>query len=355
MSDLQATIAFPGIPLAAIRSGSFTLGHGVTPSSCTIRVVPNQSIAADVGDLEIHFGRTTLKFADCKLDRGRAEVTSRGTTLSIRILDRRWKWETGTISGRYNLRGEDGELDEKRPRKSPQQLAKLLLEEMGESRADVSALPDGPRPEINWDLANPARELAELCESLGCRVVLGSDDKVSIRKLGEGRRLPAGGTVMNVATGIENTVLPDELKLLGGALLFQSRFLLEPVGEDKDGEIKPIDKLSYRPDGGWTGSAIEAKDVDFERDGVTMSTRQLAGATVWRMYRVKEQATGGLNLPGFKTKVKSLDQYELNDHLAETSKDPDGIKRYKPAQVDGVYFADTARAGGNTAPGTRLP
>lgn len=359
MSDLLPHISFPGIPAGAIRSASFTLGHGITPSACTIRVVPNTKFAKRVGTLELRFGDVHLKFKDCQLASARAEMAAgRGTTVSLRILDRRWKWEYGSISGRYNVRAPGGDIDKKLPKRNAQQLAKLLLKEMSEEQVDVSALPTFVVPETQWDDANPARELAGLAEKLGCRVVLGSDDKISIRKTGDGKKLPAGALLINAGAGLEKPVPPDKVKLICGPTLYHSHFELEAVGEDTDGQIKPIGELSYRPDEGWQGSATAAKDSEFTGpSGEKLRTTTLAAKTVWRWYRIKHQASGGLGLPGAISddSIKSIDQYEFKDHAMARVKGDIRNPVLVPVYVDGVFFNETVSDGANTSSGTPYP
>ena len=352
MPELQASIAFPGIPPESIISASFALNHGTKPSICTIRVIPHQNIKAETGTLEIKFGKVHLKFADCKLDDARSDISDRGTVLTLRILDRRWKWQYGSVSGRYNFRGRDGKIDTKRPTRTIPELARVLLKDLGEESVDLSALPTDLRPEISWYDTPPAAELSRLVESVGCRVVLGSDDQVSIRKLGEGKKLPTDAA-MNASIGLESAVLPDSLQFIAGPNVYQSRLLLEPVGEETDGSLLPIDELSYKPEGGWEGkSPGDVIDTIYKRDGIERTTRELALATVRRWYKITGQADGKLSLPGESVKVKSIEQFLLLDHQAEETTDGEGFKQYKPPEVLGTYWDNTDRAYCNTAPGT---
>jgi hypothetical protein len=357
MPHPAATVSFPGIASAAIIGADYTLGHGITPGVCNLRVVLGANIRADVGELVFRFDDVKLAFPDCALKSGSLKLGRSGHVWTLQILDRRWKWEFGSISGQYNVRDDDGKLDPRLPQKTPQELARLLLEAMNETGYDVSALPNEPRPEVSWNAANPAKELAELCESLGCRVVLGTDNKVSIRRTGAGRELPDGGLAMNSGVGIERTIAPDELWIMFGPSVFQSKLRLEAVGEETDGSILPIDKLSYRPDEGWLGGAENAKDETFTRDGKELSTVELAERTVFRMYRVKEQLTGGLDVPRLKDspRITGIEQYVLDDRLLEGVTDPVGIKHTRPAYVAGVWYDELADEEGNTKPGTVYP
>lgn len=94
--------------------------------------------------------------------------------------------------------------------KSPQQLAKLCLDALGETNYDVSELPDTARPYVHWDEVRPAEALARLCDQFGCRVVLGVDDRVYVRQVGVGQPLDRtdGRTV---SEGINAPELPDKI------------------------------------------------------------------------------------------------------------------------------------------------
>lgn len=340
MAVLQGSVSFPGIDPGAVIGADYTLGHGVSPGICNLRVAAGTTLRANVGDLVFRFGEVKLRFADCVLQSGALRLGRGGQVWNLRIVDRRWKWQYGTVSGRYNIRGEDGRIDRRLPQKTPQQLAALLLEAMNESGFSVSALPAKARPEVVWDHANPARELAELCEALGCRVVLGTDNKVRIRRLGQGQRLPDGGLAMNAGLGVQRTIPPDEIRLVYGPTVYQSRLTLEAVGEDTDGSIRPIDELEYKPEDGWKHGAASAEN-------------DLADKTVFRMYRVEGQASGGLQFPTLdRPKVESLDQYVLRDRLAEMSEGTEGVKRRRPPVVCGTYYDERTDAEGNTPPNT---
>ena len=174
---MQATLRFPGI--GQVLRWSYTLSQGITPGVCTIDVVPQFGVPDQVGTLKIAFGQTSLRFEQCVVDFAIVRRGPTGMVVGLSLLDRRWKWKYGAISGRYNLRTKAGALDRETER-TPQELATLLLTAMGESGFSVVDLPNLARPEIDWVGANPAGELAALCESLGCRVVLGVTGFVSV-------------------------------------------------------------------------------------------------------------------------------------------------------------------------------
>lgn len=255
----------------------------------------------------------------------------------LAILDRRWAWRYGAISGRYNIRQKDGTLD-MTTETPPQDLAALLLSEMGESEFDVSGLPNLSRPEVDWVYANPARELASLAESLGCRVVLDLDSRVSLQPAGFGADLPDTGTERTQNFGIDPPTRPDSLLLVAAPTRFQTMFRLEAVGLEPTGEIKPINTLSYMPKEGWGNEAY------FGFANVTPAdSRALARRTVYRWYRIKCTApfttAGQFQIAGYDGPVQNLWQIlPLERGQVETYTDVDNIERPLPADVAGIYW-----------------
>lgn len=355
MAAPQGLAHFTG--LQDIISADFALGHGISPSVCTITTVPRPVYSAEVGTLTLAFGGTSLRFPECAVDFGSLTIDN-GQRWTLRILDRRWKWQFGEIDGRYNVRGRDGEII-KDTEKKPRELAKLLLDAMGEKGADTSRLPNEARPEVEWQGANPAQELAALCDSLGCRIVYGLNDRVSLWPAGVGKELPGGGTAMNASFGITAKVKPDSIQVVGGPVVVQSKLKLEAVGLDTDGSIKLIDKLSYKPAAGWASedySVFSGVTATYVEDGVKKYARALALQTVWKWYRIKEQAQGGVGpsavIPG---RYQTIDQLlPIFDVLNETAPDLDGIPRPRPCYVDGIYWPGMLPPK-NTTAGTFVP
>jgi len=347
----QGLFHFTG--LADIIAGDFTLCHGISPSVCTLTTVPRPVSAANVGTLTISFGGQRIVLPECAVDS--ASITQgNGFRWQIRILDRRWKWQFGAVYGRYNLRKKNGDV-ETETEKSPRDLATILLRAMGEQGFDVSRLPNESRPMVEWLAANPAQELAALCDSLGCRVVLGLNNRVTLWPAGQGKELPIGGTAISGGYGVQAKIRPDMLMVVGGPVVFQTKLALEPVGEDTDGSIVPIDKLSYKPTSGWAGedtNYFNGVTATWTEDGHTKYARSLALKTVWRWYRITGQAEGGIGPRGVPGRFESIDQLlPLGDTLNETAPDADGIERAKPATIDGVYWPYLFPPG-NTPEGT---
>jgi hypothetical protein len=290
MAAPQGIIRFPGV--RKILGGEFTLTHGISPSVATIRVVNDPAIAPRVGTLTLGFGRIRIRFPDSLLDVARISVD--GGTATLRIFDRRWKWQWGVITGRHSDR-------------TPQDLAIMLLRAMGERRFSVTELPNWDRPSVDWVSANPAQELQALCEQRGCRIVLDTFNRVMIRRVGRGRRLPQRN-VISSGLSIDPPDRPDSVQVTTGPARFQARFDLEAIAEDVDGKIKPIGQVSYLALGAWQTGWPNSFVAIAEQSGD--EARKLALKTLWRWYRIHSVIGGKTrwDVPGYPGKVTERDQ-----------------------------------------------
>jgi len=358
MADLQGVAFYPGV--IQVRRCRYTMTHGDTPDVAILEILPQQAASiAKRGNLTLQFGFTTITLQDCRVDFGTLYTSSQGQIVELHILDRRWKWRFGRIVGAWNLRQEDGTLDTN-TEKTPQELATMLLDAMGESGYDVSQLPNTGRPTVDWDCATPAHELSRLCDDRGCRIALGLDNVVRLVPLGSGAALPVGG-VRTLAHGLNAAEAPNQVRLCGAEVLFDSKIELEAVGEDVDGSIVPIDSLTYKPNpGGW--ESIKSIPKDVLTDAATTQQRALARKTVWKWWRVKQQADGTQNVPGYSGSVTSIAQIlPLAARRNTVYTDSDGNIRLAPAFIEGTFVIEsepgTAPASGtpnttNTAAGT---
>jgi len=240
----------------------------------------------------ISYGGVKITFQDCTADKISVEYDGEGKEIwAVHILDRRWKWkECGQISGYYNVRrGADDIVPG--TEKSPRELATLCLQAMGETRYDVSALPDTPRPEIEWDYTLPAEALAKICDDYGCRVVLQLNNTIRIVQAGMGNQLPIDATSTEGSVEPDPPERPDSLVFVAGKTRYQVGMALEAVGLDFDAAkktivVKPIDQLSYAP----TFNGVKSwKDSDIHEfnEITTKKFRELAKKCVFKWYRIK--------------------------------------------------------------------
>ena len=324
MADPSGIASWPGVQ--QVLQASMTLSLGITPSVCTLEIVPQDpSTISEFGELSFLYGDTQITFKRCKVDKALYQYTQQGFVHQLSILDKRWTWAWGAAVGIYNehFPGIDtfGSLDVSTIQ-TPQVLAAYLLSlilQPGEAY-DVSQLPNDTRPEVRWDYDVPAQELARLCDSLGCKVALGTDDVIRVVRAGVGADLP-DGSILRISQVVDTPEKPDTVAVVGAPVRYQVDFNLEAVGLDTDGTIQKIDDLSYRPKAGWSKILPDTQVgfldvVGWEQDPLVpanlaraqqlgfINPRELARQTVYRWYRISMTAIDDVNktpqIPGWK-------------------------------------------------------
>lgn len=327
--------SYPG--LADVRRFDYTQTPGTRPDVCTImmgaHLVPT-SIAA--GTLSFHFGATVISLPGSTIDFGTLRKSYKGNMVGIRILDRRWCWQAGgEINGHWNERWPNGSLRADRE-KTPQQLAAMLLNQMGENNYDVSQLPNLTRPEVMWECSHPATELERLVRSLGCVVTLGyGNDPVTIWPLGVGPQLPNSTDIQTLSFGYDPQELPSYLKVCANRTKYQSKLLLEAVGMEtaaNDNKILLIDDLSYKPADGWGDPSDGFQNID------DPEAQRLARATVFKWFRVKAQADGSKAVPGYIGNVEVDDMLPLRTDLVKHWENDDDQLFRSGAYLEGVFY-----------------
>src|ERR1041385_755912 len=264
MAGVRWGVAYwPGI--IGVKRCTYSVSHGIQPGTAVLETQPQPFPPDLAGTLVITDGGGYAILPRCKVKDIHSEASSSGLVWKIVIEDRRWKWrDCGCITGWYNQPDQTGQFN--RPPsdsgpilaspvkyvpwtvRTPTQLAAYCLTAMGESRYQI-ILPSASTglPEVNWDYINPAAALEHLCQSLGCRVIYRIDtDSVLIAPLGVGADLPAGA-ISREAPSLGIPPMPDWLMLVGAPVRYQCRILLEPVAEDWDGQLRPINEVSYAP------------------------------------------------------------------------------------------------------------
>lgn len=342
MADPIGLISFPGIQ--SIKEASFTFQQGISPSYCSITITPQQQAPPINGTLSFTYGNVSFQLLNCRIDEGSFTFDENGFLISLSILDRRWKWQFGEIYGEHNIPKADGNGVLADTEKTPAQLAKLLLEAMGEGGFDIAAIPNIDRPHVIWTGANPAAELANLCDQLGCRIVLQLNNKVKIVKIGQGQTLP-NGPIISDQIVYNPPEAPDKIKILAAPTIYETAFILEAVGLDVDGSIKPIDDLNYKPDGGWE----QAPADDFE-NVTDAEHRKFALKSVYKWYRVSKYLDGTLSFPAPIGQVKNIKQIQVRDKRTKTRIDPAGERVEQDAViwgsfVDGGWSVENVPAG----------
>lgn len=283
------------------------------------------------------YGSQQATWHDARISRASMRSDEQtGYVNTAQVLDRREFWRRTVIDGIYNERDSSGEVVSANEKTVPE-LAELLLSAMGESTYDISALPDvsTDRPEIYWDCSNPADQLEKICNDRGCSISLDHEtNKVVIVTVGTGLTLPNSSDLMSVDYGIDIGEEPQTIRLCGGDILWQARFLLEAIGIDTDGVIKPIGDLGYKPSGGWgTVDPYTLAGADLSAD-----EEAVARQSVFRMYRIKAFADDTLSLPGTAMTLGSISQcFPVNRYLLEMSDDGTEGKQRKIFEVKGTF------------------
>lgn len=326
-------VTFPEVQQVHALEVNFV--HGISPAAFVLTIAPQQDFAGTGGDLVVDDGAIAYTFSDCKVDQATLDYTAHGLLWRITVFDRRWKWAFPTISGAYNLRMDTPDVAIEPivagTEQTPQQLATLLLEALGEEDFDVADMPNDPRPTVDWDGANAARELANLADALSCRVVLQLDDTVAIRVAGAGDDLPDGG-VMEDSWTIDPPERPDSIGIRCARTRYQFDAPLLAVGLDTDDTVRPIGELSYAPPGGWVGADFPALQ--------SLKTKnypawERAVKSVLRWYQIQfPLSVAGIGQVASLQLVRPIFDEQVN--LIEDPSSDD--YRRQPAQVFGIWW-----------------
>lgn len=345
MAD-QGLITYPGV-VQAVKC-RYTRSTGTQPGHAILEYLPQGGNIAASGTLEFSYGGDTVTLLNCRVDvatlLGDSEA---GYTSVVKIWDRRWAWYAGgEISGAYNLRSQYSGNLETDTEKNPRELAALLLDAMGETGYDVSALPTVDRPTVEWDYSHPATELERLCEQFGVLICLKIDtDVVVLETPGVGAVLSTTDSYsLAYAVDVEET--PDSVRVVGFPVRFQSKLKLRAVGKELDGQILPINDLSYKPAAGWGIADNNFLVVTNE------TARRYARESVFKWYQVYAQADLTQNVPGYGDvvlieNILPLDGTKLNTY----HDDPiSGLERADEAFIEGEWFDTQTDTQGLVAP-----
>jgi hypothetical protein len=268
---------WPGV--ATFDSVRYTCSHGITAGVVTAisRIPP--TTAVNYGTFRFHDGNRVVELKECKLHMVENVSGSQGPIYTYRILDRRWRWQFGEISGHYNQRDRRDNLIPWMV-KTPTELAEMCLKAMGEtgyeidlpeglSQLDLDIWRDNPapgektpvtktNPEVFWEGERPAAALDRLCSVFGRRLVWDyTTGTVKIVKPGYGADLQPMPHLDEIRQHLDQPVKPTGIGVIGANVRVQMRLKLIAVGEEWDGRFLPIEELSYKPDfkaqpGIWT-------------------------------------------------------------------------------------------------------
>src|ERR1044072_6713199 len=83
-----------------VRTASFTLSTGISPSAASIECVPQGDLPQKEGTLVFNYGGITLSFPGCTIDQQSISRDEKGLIWGFRILGRRGGGRVGGMRGR---------------------------------------------------------------------------------------------------------------------------------------------------------------------------------------------------------------------------------------------------------------
>lgn len=377
MTFNKGEFSFPGI--GAYESVTFTDTQGISPAIALVTLYPAGNWPDLYGDMVFSYNGQVITIQGCTIDSAQFHRNSGGKTVTLRILDSRYRWAYGQITLRTNIRLPNNFVDPNHEM-TPKQIASLCFQAMGESIYDVSVLPDDARPDIDWEGANPAQSLAKMCDDLGCRIVpVRSTGGWAIVVSGVGEALPEDLPYCDGGEGVDPKELPDFIQILTAPITYQCALPLEAIGRDLDQSWKPLADLTYAPipddesGNAWGFGKCPQNfgNLPVRRytlgDGTAISYRELATRYIFKAHRVdvdssQEDDPSEVNgfpaifIDGYDDYV-SRKQMILSDRLVQCWTDDRGEIHPRPAYVFGQYerkYGYEGFSGRNYDPGTRI-
>lgn len=334
-------------------SMSMAVTPGIVPDNGTIVYATNTTQPSNnIGDLVLQWGNdtdgwsTVRTWVDCHLARADRQK-KRYDDIVYTVRDRRWRWQHRYINGVYNVRDEKDSLITA-TQKTPQELATLLLEALGESSFDVTAFSTvaDDAPAVQWLYANAATELSKLAQRFGLDVHLLSDNTVKMVQRGTGTVPGTTNLIEPVQATLALEQPPETIRAYCSATEFESWLKLTPCAPELDGTVEDLDDLSFMPLAGWERTdPVAFLDVNGATDAETTRLREHCKRYIWRMFRVSGFAGGATKPPGYDadeggslpavTNMKLLAPFQPN--RLQTGLDENGKYRRLPAELAGSF------------------
>ena len=329
---MVASAEFLGLSVAGAQ---FTLCRGTSPSSCLLRAAP-AVLPSRVGTLILRDDGVVMTFPNARV---RAVEPCRCWDTFV-VEDRRWMWaHSPRIDAEFNTPRNGGVSvpaygwTAVSREKAPRDIASFILDAMGETGYDVSAMPNNQRPWMKWESVRADEALAQLCEACGCDVALGADNVVRVVQVGAGPLSITGELIQSRWLPADT---PQSATVEFAPTWFQSRLKLRAVAYNEftvRPKLVPIEETAW-----WQNVATRAEVLASMPYWYGKWERHRA-ALKW--YQVVSQEDGTQTIPGTSSValgggsggsvVTNPDQYELLPHQVDT---------FSPARVEGYFNND---------------
>jgi hypothetical protein len=191
---------------------------------------------------------------------------------------------------------------------------------------------------------------------------------VVILPAGEGALLPQADYV-SYTPALDLPEKPSKITVVGAEIAYTVALALEAVGAEPNGDIRPINDLSYKPAGGWGVSpppyfpnlTIPAPSpaLDVFLPGVKIAElsrkeyQDLAQSCVYRWYRITVTPLDGKqkwSVPGLEGRdIDRIELLQLLPGIVTTRRDPQGEIVVDPPRIVGVYNKGAANYWTNTS------
>lgn len=314
----------------------YTQTVGFAPDVALLRANPQIGSIPTVGTLSFTWGLSTITLPNCVVDLGSIRSTEDGVYITLKVLDRRERWKyAAPISGEYNVIRVGDYVAAKK--KSLRQLGTILMTALGESTANVSALPTDVYPSVSWQCESVVEAAEALFSEYGYSVALGfGSEAVTVVKLGTGATLSTVDAFV-LSNTIDTKFAPRYVRNCFAPSVAQVRFKLEAIGLDTDGSWLPIDDLSFAPGTGW--GKTPPYSLAGAVDALTEEQKVEARAFVRRAYRPMGFTDETWDLPDGSGTLTGLQQVLPIQNRLLVPEDLRIDESYAPFRVYGKYTA----------------
>lgn len=272
----RPAIAFYG-DIPAEFGATISRTPGVIPDAQTLVIREEDKLRVrPVADITVIDGGIRYVIPRCRASA--VEYLGPGK-VRLTAFDRRWRWKGGMMDLFANQ--VNGNRIAPWTLATSDQIAKRILDVAGEPLYDLRGIAGYGYPEMAAEGQKPADVLLELLERLGVEPIIDNRDAITFIPLQFSPELPANPRLLDRSNGYQFDTGPDFWVYRGGTTLFQEDYVMEAVGEEPWGSIRPIENLSYKPEDGW------ANEDPRDFGGVAVEHRELARKCVFRWYRVK--------------------------------------------------------------------